>query len=211
MLKKLFGLLLGAGFCLATSAAVAQQVNRPTHQIGEWCEYVNIYGNTSRHTVTKASPDGSYTVEVTGELIEPKTFRAYNADQELVRSSNEDFTPARRGPSFPLKVGGTAGGGEFRYTHSGTKGVTTILESIAEEVTVPAGTYPAIRVDYETKFTRKDGTTSTVKRSLWHALDPKVKRFVKYESINYRRGQKKGREQYEMRACGDDSTAEATK
>lgn len=187
---------------VVASPAGAQEVQKSVHAVGEWCEYVNMYGNVSRHTVIEAALDGSHTIKITGELLGSGLFRTYNAEQEFVKSSGEEFTPARKSVAFPLRPGNTSGGGEFENVRTGTKGVTTILRSVTEQVTVPAGTFEAVRVDDRTEYTRKDGIKSTVDRSQWYAVNPKIKRYVKFESINYRRGQRRGRALYEMRACG---------
>jgi len=149
----------------------------------------NTINQTTRNTVTAVNPDGSYTYvhdDPTGDTVvvngtsyttPTETINDNDSGQELSYS----YTPANgtpvactvaphgAGPNYPLSVGqswaldyavtcGTAA--PVAYTQAGS-----VVD--VEPVTVPAGTFTAVKLQSTVAWTDRNGTTHTQAIATW--------------------------------------------
>jgi hypothetical protein len=185
-----------AGLSLPASA---QEIQKPTYKVGEWCNYKDGFGNTFRRTVSDVRADGSFSIS-TGSRV-----REYNPDHHLISNGGRKITPYWGGPAFPLKAGQRVGEKwEFAYTTSkgrGAKAELTLVSVRPDTVTVPAGTFQTLRVETEMQYRLDTGFANRLDNIVWYALDPKIKQYVKLESTDYgvRGG---GKTEAQLMECG---------
>lgn len=153
----------------------------------------NTINETVRHTTTAANPDGSYvvvqddpsknsvTVNGTTYSIQTETINLNNFGQ----ATSSTFTPAGgtlitctvaphgAGPDYPLVIGktwslayvvtcGTTSGTASQTNYSQTGTVIGV-----ESVTVPAGTFSAVKLQSTISWTNSNGTTFTNTETNW--------------------------------------------
>lgn len=149
----------------------------------------NTINQTSRNTVTAVNPDGSFTfvhddpnnnsimVNGTNYTVIPESVTDNNSDQEVSYTPiltngtgvSCTITPHGAGPSYPLSVGqswmsnysitcGTAPPVSYAQTGS-------VVD--VESVTVPAGTFSAIKLQSIITWTDRNGTTRTESVENW--------------------------------------------
>ena len=183
--------VVAALFTLAFSGVEAQEIPKPTHVVGEWCEYdVDAIPRSKQRTeVITVAADGGYTIKVTGGATEQ--LRVYNSDHQMIQWDERSYTPASKStPIFPIKVGGREGGGSFTFPHQRRQGVTVnttteIKPIVPERVTVPAGTFDTLRADTVSNYRLSSGFANQFTRTIWYSLDPTISFPVKMESIDY--------------------------
>jgi hypothetical protein len=185
---RLFLLVASAAVCAADPA---QPVERPQVKPGDQWTYrhVNYWNNQVESTfdieVTFASERAIQVVQKTAAGEIDATYTAeWNAATRADGAVIESGTAILR---FPLRIGEThktsfellrPDRGAWQVRHE--RDVTVVGW---EDVTVPAGTFRALRIEANGGYYRLDGPQrGTVKSVYWYA--PEVKRWVKYTFEN---------------------------
>lgn len=212
MMNKLFAFVALA--LLVALTARAQEIARPVHAVGEWCDYNSSSGGKFRHQIVEVAPDGGFTMSVTPLNGGVSYLRVYNGNHQLVSTSNTKFSPAWPGPDFPIKVGEPKGGGSFKYPHSEKPGVEVTadakIKSVShEQIKVPAGTFEAIRVEVVTYYKLSTGYANRWDSIVWYSISPDIKRYLRSDSIDWGRA-KATNTVLELVACGTASNKPAT-
>lgn len=118
----------------------------------------------------------------------------FTPEWHVRKLGGREFTPAIPEYAFPLEVGKSWAG---KYTAPSPRGDSIVDYELkgkvvgVESVTVPAGTFDAMKIELETfwvykgAFGRVGGglTTGSFNQTIWYA--PKAKRFVKMDVDNY--------------------------
>lgn len=171
-----------------STPASAQEIQKPVHAVGEWCEYEDGFGNIFRQTVTDIAPDGGFTLVGEGET-KPREERVYDFNHKLIRRGQNNYSPYWSAPDFPLKVGQSGKLNSFSYAmeKSGVTKASGTLESVTrDEVTVPAGTFAVLVSKVVVEYSRESGRTGQFVVTRWWALDPNIKLPVKQVFLDYR-------------------------
>jgi hypothetical protein len=152
----------------------------------------NTINESFAQTVTDVNSDGSYVllqdpsstsvvVDGTTYSIATETIDVNNQSQDTSYSALEangdlmtcTYAPHGPGPGYPLTVGGTW---TIQYTVTcGTSAPVTHTQNgnvlDVESVTVPAGTYSALKLQSTDTYTNADGTTITQTTTNWRDVD----------------------------------------
>ena len=197
----LFAVALLAGLSLPASA---QEIQKPTYKVGEWCDYRDNFGNDFRQTVTEVAPDGGFTLVSEGETY-TKGVRRYNSNHELLLLNDRAYVPAWSSARFPLKVGQS--GTLPTFTYAITSGVTTAkptLESITiEAVKVPAGAFESLVSKVVVKYTREHGRTNQFVVTTWWALSPSIRWPIKRIFLDHGNEKNRANGEMELVRCGN--------
>jgi uncharacterized caspase-like protein len=182
-----------ARLALAAPSAIAGSSGPPALKVGDnWA-----YKVTDRdYTVVRERKSVTRVDSVTGSEIRfrtgSKTLFRYNSDWSLIGQIPGDgierkFEPPAPVYSFPLEPGKTWQA-KFKNTRSDGRvfdNDRTVTVEGWEEVTVPAGTFRALKVSSLTYYRRVDGAGSGGGRvvfNYWYV--PEVKRPVRIEDVN---------------------------
>jgi hypothetical protein len=152
----------------------------------------NTINESFTQTVTDVNADGSYVlleepisaavvVDGTTYSIPTETINVNDQSQDTSYSQLQadgavetcTYAPHGPGPGYPLSVGATW---TIQYTVTcGTAAAITHTQSgnvlDVESVTVPAGTYNAIKLQSTDTYTNADGTTITQTSTIWRDVD----------------------------------------
>jgi hypothetical protein len=181
------GVALSVG--LSVAGARAQEVAKPVRAVGDWCDY-QVQGTPSgkeRNEVIAVAPDGGYTIQRSGLREETRVF---NANSELTSVNARHYTRGVDTPRFPISAASVGQTSTFSVPHLTRPGVTvdfkrTIRSVRAERVTVPAGTFDTLRIEFVASYRRSDGYANEQREIVWYGLDPALRSFVKQEFQDY--------------------------
>jgi len=151
------------------------KVERPVWQVGDSWTYQTPEGGTTR-TDQVVRRDGEEYVLKRGEVDQLRLTPGLSLKQILVSGeATDDFTPAIDYFQWPLEVG-KPWRVECDCKRKGTPNLLKVLANVTvesyEQVTVPAGSFPAFRVYYKDGFGRAPYI-------YWYA--PSVKNWVRWE------------------------------
>lgn len=207
MKSKFFGIMVM--LVMTASVAVAQTVTtgpqgsvttgpqqqatigRPTMKIGDSWSYRSIDGRTGKSlnewTVTATSPTSAVLKSATGELRFTETSEMNTISQISENGDKLQWYPDSGYLSFPLVVGKTWKV-KNAYQTSSYKSSQELTATVVgwEQVTVPAGTFTALKVKWEGYFQSTDligagSKTARIEFSRW--FTEKEKREIKKEYI----------------------------
>lgn len=217
LLPAALGALLAGAIGQAGAQAVGDTGRRtpvaaPEHKVGDTWVYNKIDGWTGAlefvvvSSVKDFSPRGAVLEAVVpGSTMVTRMQR--DAGFNLVRTENpngvQTVSPFYPSYAFPLAIGKTwAQKVSFAYTAQPDKDVTAWFEGRVvgwELVTVPAGTFDAVRIELKANYRASSGVgnwNGTITDRLWYA--PEVRNAVKYEYQDTIGGSKYTHEVYEL-------------
>ena len=172
---------------IIAGVANAQEASRPAWKVGDTWVYNMTYGGAKNTYEVVAEQPDTYKVLVS-RSNGTKSVLTYDRDGNLLTRGNVSFTPKRDVLHFPIRVGGSYTGVAYTYPHQRKPGVTVTMSARitsikSEEVTVPAGTFIALRMDIEQSYKLSTGYSNSTKETGWYV--PEVGRWVKYKMIDY--------------------------
>lgn len=175
-----------AGVVQLNIAHATDAAERPAYKVGDTWKYgrTDLWRNerTEGWTLTVGGvADGQVRFDGLNELKE--TFRLFHTlEGNYVAGGRTSIKPFVPQLSFPLAVG-KAWEGSYEWTNlQGVTGSTTLKVKVLgrEQVTVPAGTFDAFKIEYQGSFTRSGSFgTGSMHSVYWYA--PAVKRIVREE------------------------------
>jgi hypothetical protein len=188
-------LLLGALAPWAAAQAPAERIAGPTVKAGDAWIFNKLNGwngvleDTSVVRVTRVAAEGIFmeatALDGTGQARIRRT-AGFNLMRVETPNSTKTTLPFYPNFSFPLWVGKTwQGKVEFRSSDQPVKEVQAELKARVagyESVTVPAGTFYALKIVMEGSYRAKDAeglTSGRIEDTLWYA--PEVRNAVRYE------------------------------
>lgn len=166
----------------------------------------NTINETVVDTVTAVNADGSYVIQqddpTHNAITLNRTIYSVPTETITVNGSGQDssethlssgvpvtctYTPHAAGPNFPLAVGDTWSSSWNVTCGSNTPVAYTQNGSIVEteSITVPAGTYTAIKLQSTVSWTDVEGTTHTDSRTTWKDVAPDHARTTIKEQDSY--------------------------
>ena len=168
--------------------ADAQEANRPNWKVGDTWVYKTKYGSIYTYKVVAEQSD-SYKVRLI-RSIGKESVLVFDRDGNLLMQDGRRFVPKSDVYHFPLRVGESYTGVEFSFPHPRKADITVKMSvkvtGIApEKVTVPAGTFTALRIDTEQPYQLSDGYANLMQVTYWYV--PDVGRYVKYKMFDYGR------------------------
>ncbi len=183
-----------AGLQPVAPEGLPQEIPAPTLRVGDQWQYRKRDGltglTTNESTIRIASvvPDGYAVAEAwqDGGAVEAQYDRSLNP----LRTQNLVFDPPFPRYSFPLALG-KAWGGEILMRVVPTQRYGTVRQRVRanvrdwERVSVPAGTFTAMRIDISTDSNDTDAASlsGTTAESIWYV--PQVRNMVFYHRVDF--------------------------
>lgn len=172
----------------ATTAAFADdplRVEKPTPKLGD----ARSYARLDPMTKVLQGTDDTVVSAVSSERIEVQEraegqLLVYTPDFGVQQVGTRVYTPASQPFLFPLEIGKTwAHSSNFVHPSCG-KTLSELKNEVVgwENVTVPAGTFRALRIDSKGRWRNSCGSDQQSFK-FWYV--PKVKWFVRSESLIY--------------------------
>lgn len=187
-MAKLYFVLLASLFpALVLAQEPPAQIERPEPKVGDKRTYAILDGISKvEQGVEELTLSEITESEIRFSEINNRS-AVYDKEWGLVQDGSRKYSPAIQMVSFPLSIG-------KKWEHSNTHShqscgnTTSNLKNEVvgwEDVTVPAGTFRALRIDSSGYWRNNCGSDRSVYK-FWYA--PKVKWLVKSEAVIYAGG-----------------------
>lgn len=175
-------------FCLSAQAQDPVQVEKPEPKVGDTRIYAalepisKVEQRTEELAVTEVSDSHIQMTDKVSSVVV-----TYDRDWAIKQVGSRNYSPSIRALAFPMQVG-KKWEHSNSYVHDRCGNTTSDLKNEVvgwEEVTVPAGTFRALRID-SSGYWRNNCGSDRLEYKFWYV--PKVKWLVKSESLTYAGG-----------------------